>query len=131
MYTFLPFYNIYIYIKGGFMATRQQIKDMNRLCPGGFLPPFNKPSFFDEGLKDINVETWSGGYQLFLGGIRGCNFQRIIPLDPDGFSKFLLYHTANNKQRQIARKRAVLVQTLLGQLNYVKKVAESKLYKIK
>ena len=111
------------------MANRNQIKTMNKICPGGFLLPFNKPAFYEEGLENINVETWSGGFQLFAGGIRGCNFQRIIPLDPDEFSKFLLYHSANNKQKQIARNRKLRAETLLGQLNYVKKEAESTLEK--
>lgn len=54
--------------------------------------------------------------------------QRIIPLDdPDEFSKFLLYHTTNNKQIQRARDRRVLVKNLLGQLNTIKKVAEQAL----
>lgn len=114
--------------QGGFMASREQILDFDRLCQGeGFLPPFDEPFFPDEGLHMKNVEFWSGGYQLFGGGIGGCNIQRIVPIDPDGFSKFLLYHTANNKQIQIPRSRRLLVENLLGQINTVKKKADKKL----
>ena len=73
------------------MANRQQIIDFDRLCKSnGFLPPYDEPEFMSEGLHQKNVEFWSGGYQLFGGGFGGCNIQRIIPIDPDGFSKFLL-----------------------------------------
>lgn len=109
------------------MASRKQIIEFDRQCVGnGFLPPFNESYFPDEGLRLKNVEFWSGGFQLFGGGTSGCNFQRIIPIDPDGFSKFLLYHTTNNKQMQIARGRRLLVENLLGQINSIKKVAEKK-----
>jgi hypothetical protein len=56
--------------------------------------------------------------------------QRIILLDPDQFSKSLIYHTANNKQRQLADKREssfVKANTLLGQLNTLRKRAEKEL----
>jgi hypothetical protein len=54
--------------------------------------------------------------------------QRIVSLNPDGFSRHLVYHSANNKQRQLTargkRERFVKVDNLLGQLNTVKKNAE-------
>ena len=66
---------------------------------------------------------------LFTGQ-NACKLQRILSLDPDKFSRQLLYHAANNKQRQLhARKkkdRFVKVNNLLGQLNTVKKRAEEK-----
>jgi len=115
--------------QGGFMATQKQILEFHRLCPQNtFLPPFNKLPLRDDGMYMMNVEFWSGGYQLFSGGVSGCNMQRIIPLnDADTFSKFLLYHTTNNKQIQRPQDRRVLVQNLIGQLNSVRKIAEQKL----
>lgn len=54
--------------------------------------------------------------------------QRIVSLDPDGFSRHLIYHSANNKQKQLKNQdksdRFVKVDHLLGQLNTVKKRAE-------
>ena len=59
---------------------------------------------------------------------RACNLQRIVSLEPDGFSRQLIYHSANNKQKQLTRQRKsdrfVKVDTLLGQLNAVKKNAQ-------
>ena len=46
------------------------------------------------------------------------------------FSKSLLYHTANNKQKQLSYKREEFftkANTLLGQLNFIKKRAESEI----
>lgn len=111
--------------QAGFMATRSQIKRFTENCPSGFfLPPFEQR---DDGLAGKNVEYWSGGYQLFGGGVAGCNFQRILPLKPELFSRQLLYHTSNNKQKQISQNRLLLVENLLGQLNAVKKRAEQKI----
>jgi uncharacterized surface protein with fasciclin (FAS1) repeats len=56
--------------------------------------------------------------------------QRIILLDPTHFSKSLLYHTANNKQRQLQDKREQAfskANTLMGQLNSIKKHAEQEM----
>jgi hypothetical protein len=54
--------------------------------------------------------------------------QRIVTLDPDGFSRHLVYHSANNKQTQLAKEgkkeRFVKADNLLGQLNTVRKRAE-------
>jgi hypothetical protein len=76
-----------------------------------------------------NVEWYSGGMQLST--VRhACNMQRIILLDPVHFSKSLLYHTANNKQRQLTDKREAAftkANTLLGQLNTIKKRAEQEI----
>jgi hypothetical protein len=114
--------------QGGWMATRQQIWEWHtELCPGGFLPPYEAPHFNLDGLDMRNVEYWSGGLHLFTAR-HGCNLQRIIPLHPKNFSRHLLYHTANNKQRQLRFKREerfVKVETLIGQLNHVKKQAEA------
>ena len=59
----------------------------------------------------------------------GCMLQRIVSLDPDRFSKQLLYHTANNKQRQLAERRNMLVKVndLFGQLNTARANAESEM----
>jgi len=77
-----------------------------------------------------NVEWYSGAMQLST--VRhACNMQRIILLDPQHFSKSLIYHTANNKQRQLAergrRESFTKANTLLGQLNTIKKKAEKEM----
>jgi hypothetical protein len=120
----------YINNQGGWMATREQLWHWHtEICPGGFLPPYDAPHYRFDGLDMRNVEWYSGGMQLST--VRhACNMQRIIMLDPDGFSKSLIYHTANNKQRQLAGKREAVfskANTLLGQLNTIKKRAESEL----
>jgi hypothetical protein len=50
-------------------------------------------------------------------------------LDPDQFSRHLIYHSANNKQKQLNRQRKshrfVKVDYLLGQLNTVLKHAKA------
>ena len=113
--------------QGGWMATREQIARMNSgLCYGSFLPPFDEPFFSDDGQRSMNVEYWSGSFQLFTGGIRGhCNMQRIISMHPDHFSKHLIYHVANNKQRQFSNQKNRLVRAdhFLAQLNTVQKMA--------
>jgi hypothetical protein len=48
----------------------------------------------------------------------------VVSLDPEQFSNHLIYHTANNKQKEIPRKRLALAITLLGQLHSVKETAE-------
>ena len=73
----------------------------------------------------MNVEFWSGSYQLFTGVIGGCNMQRVMSLEQDDFSKHLIYHAANNKQRQLSSNRMVRADHIFGQLNTVKKWAES------
>jgi len=121
----------YINNQGGWMATRQQIWEWHtEICPGGFLPPYEPPHYRFDGLDMRNVEWYSGGMQLST--IRhACNMQRIIALDPEHFSKSLLYHSANNKQRQLAaqgkRDSFTKANTLLGQLNTIKKRAEKEI----
>lgn len=118
----------YINNQGGWMATRKQLfRWHSENCPGGFLPPYEPPHYRFDGLDMRNVEWYSGGMQLST--VRhACNMQRIIMLDPQGFSKSLIYHTANNKQRQLSGKREKIfskANTLLGQLNTIKKRAET------
>lgn len=119
---------VYLNNQGGWMATREQILEWHmHQCPCGFLPPYDEPCFPYDGLDLRNVEYWSGGMHLFQS-FRACNLQRIIPLEPDQWSKHLIYHSANNKQRQLKQRgkqyRFVKVDNLLGQLNTVKKNAE-------
>jgi hypothetical protein len=115
--------------EGGWMATRRQIWEWHtKLCPGGFLPPYYAPHYRMDGLDLRNVEYWSGGLNLFTHQ-HACNLQRIIPINPYDFSRHLIYHTANNKQRQLKSKRKhfTKVDTLLGQLNTVRYNAEKAL----
>jgi hypothetical protein len=124
----------------GWMASRQEILDLNHMCHGGFLPPFQGNdngngnhnnnnqtmlSMLRDGL-DHNVEFWSGGLQMASGY---CNIQRLIPLDDNdseaSFSRHLLYHTANNKQLQLQlADRLLRVDDFLGQIKTVQKVAQ-------
>jgi len=108
------------------MATQSQLLRWHtELCPGGFLPPYEGPHFNYDGLDMRNVEWYSGGMQLTT--VRhACNLQRIIAIQPGNFSKSLLYHSANNKQRQLHGKREEMftkANTLLGQLNTLRKRA--------
>jgi hypothetical protein len=115
--------------QGGWMATRHQIWEWHtQICPGGFLPPYESPDYNLDGLDMRNVEYWSGGIGLFTKE-HGCNLQRIIPLDEGRFARSLLYHTANNKQRQLHGRRQMFVKVndLLGQLNTVRMNAEAKM----
>jgi hypothetical protein len=112
--------------QGGWMATRRQILEWHRLwCRGSLLPPYEAPVFLQDGLAKETVEFWSGGFQL--AGLRACNLQRLIPLDPARFGQFLLYHTSNNKQRQKFVKHRFYGRPILdfwGQLNTVRHNAE-------
>jgi hypothetical protein len=112
--------------QGGWMATKEQIIRMNNnLCRASFLPPFVKFAVGNDGLSPT-VEFWSGSLQFFAGTARrnSCNMQRIISMHPDHFSKHLLYHTSNNKQKQLTRQRMVRANNLFGQLNGVMKMAQ-------
>lgn len=110
--------------QGGWLATRDQILRLDEeLCMGKFLPPFDLPEYEDDGQKSPNVEFWSGGYQLFTGVRNGCNMQRIIRFDPEHFSKHLIYHVANNKQKQLPLNRMLRADNLFAQLNTVRKRA--------
>ena len=115
--------------QGGWMATQQQIWEWHtEVCPGGFLPPFDRPHYSYDGLDMRNVEYWSGGLSLVTKR-HACNMQRIVSLDPDHFARHLIYHSANNHQRQLhgKRHRFVKVNDLLGQLNTVRVNAASKM----
>ena len=65
------------------------------------------------------VEFWSGGYQLF----GRCYFNRILSMDPKRFSRQLLYHASNNKQRTKKSGKFVRYTNFLGQLYTVKERA--------
>lgn len=104
--------------QGGWMGTRQQIWEWHtEICHGGFLPPFDSPHFHFDGLDARNVEWWSGGMGLFTPR-HACNMYRIVSLDPSRFPSHLIYHSANNKQRQLSRdkKRFVKIDDFYGQL---------------
>jgi hypothetical protein len=119
----------YVNNQGGWMATRQQIWEWHtEICPGGFLPPYESPHYNLDGLDLRNVEYWSGGLHLFTKQ-HACNMQRIISLDPDRFVRHLIYHSANNKQRQLSekKKRFVKVNDLFGQLNTVRNNAQGEM----
>ena len=122
----------YINNQGGWMATRQQLWEWHtEICPGGFLPPYEPPHYRYDGLDMRNVEWYSGGMQLST--VRhACNMQRIIVIDnPANFSKSLLYHSANNKQRQLTgegkKESFTKANTLIGQLNTIRKQAEKEI----
>ena len=124
-----PMESIYANNQGGWMATRSQLWQWHtRTCLGGFLPPFYEPTYPKDGMNHV-VEYWSGGGNLV--GRLACHLQRIIPLDPTQFSKHLLYHTSNNKQKQLKFVRGLFsqVDVLLGQLHTVRKRAERTLRK--
>ena len=103
------------------MASREEILYLNDRCMGSFLPPFEAKHFPRDGFWKKTVEYWSGGIQLWC---RGCNMLRVISIrDPQSFSKHLMYHTANNKQYAIPRRRLVRLNDFLGQLNTLQKAA--------
>ena len=118
----------YLNNQGGWMATRRQLLEWHsHWCVGGFLPPFDKPMFTYDGLDLRSVEYWSGGIQIVSA--KACNLQRIVLMDPDDFSKHLLYHSSNNKQRTRAVKRRFsrTIDEFWGQLNMVRKNAEARM----
>jgi hypothetical protein len=112
--------------QGGWMATRRQIVEWHaNRCVGGFLPPYPVRGKSADGLGSESVEFWSGGLQI--AGMMACNLQRIITLEPGGFSRQLLYHTSNNKQRQQNvrhRFSSRSINQFWGQLNTIRKNAE-------
>lgn len=110
--------------QAGWMATRSQVEYFHHeACPGGFLPPFEQDHWRGDPLQRHAVEVWSGGFQLF----GQCFLNRILSMDPDRFSRQLLYHTANNKQTTLRVDKFVRAGDFLGQLNTVKKRAEASL----
>ncbi len=108
------------------MATRRQIVEWHAdRCVGGFLPPYPVRGQSADGLGSESVEFWSGGLQI--AGMMSCNLQRVITLEPGGFSRQLLYHTSNNKQRQQNvrhRFSSRSINQFWGQLNTIRKNAE-------
>jgi hypothetical protein len=118
--------NKYIGQPAGWMASARDIMDLQtRICKGdSFLPPFDEPQLSKDGMGwgSDSVEFWSGGLQLWG---QMCEIQRVVSLDPLQFSKHLIYHTANNKQKEIGQERLVKVPTLLGQLDTVKERAQA------
>ena len=112
--------------QGGWMATKEQLIRMNNyLCKAPFLPPFDDLNpMREDGLEPHNVEFWSGSFQFFTGGKNHCNMQRVISMHPEHFSKHLVYHTANNKQKHINPQRMVKANHIFGQLNTVLKNAK-------
>jgi hypothetical protein len=102
------------------------------ICLGGFLPPYEPPHYRFDGLDLRNVEYWSGGLHLVTKR-HACNMQRIISLEPEKFARHLLYHSANNKQRQLAPKKQSFtkVNDFLGQLNTVRNNAMKKMEVLK
>ena len=87
--------------------------------------PYDLPNYRLDGLDGRTVEYWSGGIQLV--GINACNLQRIIALRPEYFSKHLLYHTSNNKQKSNTvqyRFSQRPINEFWGQINTVRKHAE-------
>jgi len=111
--------------QGGWMATREQLIFMDSTtCFAGIFPPYDPPQYKQDGLLRLNVEFWSGGLQIYGGLGAGCNMQRVISLHPDYFSKHILYHTSNNKQKGgLLSDKVIRVEDFYGQLNSVVKAA--------
>jgi hypothetical protein len=111
--------------QGGWMLKQSQIlRFHNNVCLDSLVPPFDPPTFLSDGQESMNVEFWSGSYQLFTGVKGGCNLQRIISMNPAHVSKHFLYHMANNKQKQLSQERMVRADHLWGQWNTVIERAE-------
>jgi len=108
--------------QAGWMATRSQVLYFHEhACPGGFLPHFDGKDWYHDSLQTRNgaVEFWSGGYQLF----GRCRLNRILSLDPARFSRQILYHSSNNKQKTKATDKFIRLSQFLGQLYTVKERA--------
>ncbi|KAL3940101.1 MAG: hypothetical protein SGBAC_005285 [Bacillariaceae sp.] len=119
--------------QGGWMGTQRQIWEWHtEVCPGGFLPPYEAPHYRFDGLDMRNVEWWSGGISLVTAR-HACNMQRLISLEPSRFARHLLYHSANNKQRQLQfkKKTFVKVNDFYAQLLTVQNDAKEAMDKIK
>jgi len=94
--------------------------------------PYDPEKYRFDGLDMRSVEYWSGGIQL--SGIHSCNMQRIVTLDPHGFSRHLLYHTSNNKQRSSNVQHKFTgrnINEFWGQLNTIRKNAEKEMLRKK
>ncbi len=108
--------------QAGWMATRSQVLYFHEhACPGGFLPHFDGKDWYHDSLQTRNgaVEFWSGGYQLF----GRCRLNRILSLDPARFSRQILYHSSNNKQKTKGTDKFIRLSQFLGQLYTVKERA--------
>jgi len=101
----------------GWMGSRREVLELDELCKGTFLPPFD--TYEQDGLFRNNVEFWSGGIQLWG---KGCKVVRFVDLQH--FDRHLLYHTSNNKQRGIKKERIVPAKLLVAQLLVIKEAAE-------
>ena len=116
----------YVTNQGGWFGTRRQIIEWHtQWCRGSLLPPYDLPFYRLDGLDGRSVEYWSGGIQLV--GINACNLQRIVALRPEYFSKHLLYHTSNNKQKSATvqpRFSRRSINEFWGQINTIRKHAE-------
>mmetsp|Transcript_45 Transcript_45/g.126 ORF Transcript_45/g.126 Transcript_45/m.126 type:complete len:537 (+) Transcript_45:112-1722(+) len=108
--------------QAGFMATASQIEFFhNEACAGEFLPPFKKDFWRGDSLKRHSVEFWSGGFQLF----GTCGLNRVLSLDPERFSKQLLFHTSNNKQHSKKQSKFYRIGDFFGQLYTVRQHAQA------
>mmetsp|Transcript_2511 Transcript_2511/g.3766 ORF Transcript_2511/g.3766 Transcript_2511/m.3766 type:complete len:550 (+) Transcript_2511:20-1669(+) len=108
--------------QAGWMATRSQVLYFHEhACPGGFLPHFDGKDWYSDSLQTRNgaVEFWSGGFQLF----GRCRLNRILSLDPKRFSRQILYHSSNNKQKTKTRDKFIRLSHFLGQLYTAKERA--------
>ena len=126
--------NEYIGQSAGWMATQHEILDYNyKLCKGkgsSFLPPFESSYIKDDGYSFAtdSVEFWSGGLQLWG---QQCSIQRLIAIDNNNpsrnqassssllFSKHFIYHTANNKQKELPSTRFTKLSTFYDQIQQV------------
>lgn len=117
--------------QGGWMATKTQLVRMNnQLCKSYFLPSFSRNyekyrSYNDVGTQ--NIESRSESNEVFTGG---CNIQRMISMNPNHFSKHLLYHTADHRQTEIERNSTVRINDLFDQLNHLRKTAKQEKLKL-
>lgn len=112
--------------QAGYLATRDHIKFFHSHCEYGFLPPFTKYNHDGHILEDYNTldrEYWFGSLELFGFKSGSCNLQRVLLLEPENFSKQLIYHASNNKHATKDTEKFVKVNNLVGQLNSVKKAA--------
>lgn len=74
----------------------------------------------------ISISFSKRGFQFFAGGKAGCSMQRIVSLKPDHFSKHMVYHTSNNKQKAkwpVKSDRIIKANDFLGHVNTVRKNA--------
>ena len=72
------------------------------------------------------VKVWLALTLGLLVGVNACNIQRIVGLSNSTFSSSLLYHTSNNKQKQMKTKHqfSTNIDNFWSQLRTVQKTAE-------